>query len=346
MNSESKHDTAAQAARAVAGQPHLVPDRRYGVDQLIQDIARVTGSKPECREFARHAALVAAGRLSSNPLLTLDASCSDPCHFCKLDAQLVLTTLEAGEKLRVAEDVRNRQTRFLAVLAHELRAPLAPIRMAASMLDRVPPADLPKLKGVIEHAVMHMARLVNDLLDASRVSSDKLRLELSTLDLSEVIASAVDECRPALDLRVQHLAVTVPSCDLTLRGDPVRLTQVVQNLLDNASKYTPQEGAISLSVTTSDQQVMIAVSDNGIGISPHALATIFEPFSQEDHAVGFNGVGLGLGLMVVDGLVKAHGGSITVTSEGLGRGTCFLVTLPRNGPPDCYGDAGTLGTGR
>ena len=345
MKSGSGHETSARASDVPAGQPRTgaaVPDELLHV---LRDIARAAGSESVCDELARHATDIASRHSAGASEPAIAARGDDPCRRCKVDENLLLTALHIREELRAAGETRKRQTRFLAVLAHELRAPLAPIRTSASMLDRLSPADLLAAKGVIERAVAHMMRLVSDLLDASRLSSGKMRLELSTLDLSEVIVSAVGSCRAAMDSRLQRLEVTVPSCDLTLRGDPVRLTQIVQNLLDNASKYTQHEGSISLTVAASERQVTLTVADNGIGISQSSLPTIFEPFSQEARAVGFDGVGLGLGLSVVDGLVKAHGGTIAVSSGGLGRGTAFLVTLPRNGPSTGQIDTDPTGIG-
>jgi signal transduction histidine kinase len=245
--------------------------------------------------------------------------------------QLVLAVLGAHELQDAAERARRRQTEFLAMVAHELRNPLNPIRTAAALLARVDPGELPRLQTIIERQVLRVSRLANDLLDVSRVSTGKLRLEMQPLDLASAVVEAVDTCRPAMDLRMQVLRVQLPPCALMIHGDPTRLAQVLSNLLDNASKYTPNGGEIGLSVVPSGDSVVVTVSDNGIGMTPQALSDVFEPFMQEPHAVDFNGVGLGLGLTVVRELVEAHGGSVIASSAGAGQGSRFVVTLPLAG---------------
>ena len=242
--------------------------------------------------------------------------------------QLLLAALAAQELQCAAEHAHRQQTEFLAVLAHELRNPLTPIRTAAALLGRLPEQELPRVKAVIERQVAHMSRLVGDLLDASRVSTGKLRLDFAWIDLAVIIDQAVDACRPAMDARAQHLQVQVPAQALQLRGDPVRLTQVVSNLLDNASKYTPDEGSIALCVAVAGDAIVMTVSDSGIGIAAGALPHVFEPFVQEPHAIGFNAAGLGIGLAVVRELVEGHGGTVVASSAGTGRGSEFVVALP------------------
>jgi signal transduction histidine kinase len=173
-----------------------------------------------------------------------------------------------------------------------------------------------------------MSRLVSDLLDVSRVSTGKLRLERRTVDLAGIIDAAIDACQPTIAARRQRFEVQLPSGELELYGDPIRLAQVVSNLLDNASKYTPEGGEIGLSAVVIADAVVITVSDSGIGITPEAMPRIFEPFVQEAHAIGFNGVGLGIGLTVVRELVEAHGGQVVASSAGTGLGSEFVVILP------------------
>nr|WP_246312472.1 diguanylate cyclase [Aquabacterium terrae] len=247
---------------------------------------------------------------------------------------LVLAALSAQQLQAAAEQAHARQAEILAVVAHELRTPLAPILTAAALLGRGR-ADEPLLhfvQGVIERQVVHMTRLVADLLDVSRSHTGKLRLERQAVDLAVLIDAAVQACRPAMDARLQHFDVFVPAGALRVDGDPVRLTQVLCNLLDNASKYTPVGGEIGLSVQAALEEIAITVSDNGIGISAEALPRIFEPFVQDRHAVGFNGAGLGIGLTVVRELVEAHGGGVIASSAGSGFGSRFVVTLPVPAP--------------
>ena len=154
---------------------------------------------------------------------------------------------------------------------------------------------------------------------------------MQLVDLMSVLDEAVDTCRPAMDLRLQRLRVQWPARSLRLHGDAARLAQVLCNLLDNASKYTPDGGEIGLSVVATSEQVAITVSDNGIGMTPPAVSDIFEPFVQEPHAVNFNGVGMGLGLTVVRELVEAHHGTVKAISAGPGLGSRFIVVLPLAG---------------
>jgi diguanylate cyclase len=244
--------------------------------------------------------------------------------------QLVRAALSAQELQTAAEQARQQQTEFLARLAHELRNPLAPIRTAAALLGRARRDEqlLPQVQAIIERQVAHMSRLVGDLLDVSRVNTGKLRIERRVVEMAGIIDAAVETCRPAMDARLQHFGIHVPSCALEVHGDPIRLAQVLSNLLDNASKYTPDGGEIGLSVMVVDDILVMTVSDSGIGITAEALPNVFEPFVQDAHAIGFNGAGLGIGLTVVRELVDAHGGNIVASSAGNGHGSQFVVTLP------------------
>lgn len=241
---------------------------------------------------------------------------------------LVLAALDAQELQAGAERLQRHQQDSLAVVAHELRTPLTPIRIATDMLGRVRPDEMPRYQAIIENEIEHMVSVISDLLDVSRVDAGKLRIDRRRIDLTRVVTAAVDACQPAMIGRLQNLTVELPAETIELDADPVRLAQVLRNLLDNASKYTPQNGEIVLSVALAGENAVISVSDNGIGISAEALAGIFEPFTQEAHAIRFNGVGLGIGLTVVRELVAAHGGSVVASSDGAGQGSRFVLTLP------------------
>jgi len=184
---------------------------------------------------------------------------------------------------------------------------------------------------MIERQVAHMSRLVGDLLDVSRVNTGKLRLERRLVDLRDIIDAAVAACRPSMDARLQHFTVQMSPVALDVYGDPVRLAQILSNLLDNASKYSMEGADIGLSAMQAEGCIAITVSDTGIGMSAHVLGTIFEPFVQDAAAIEFNGTGLGIGLTVVRELVAAHGGTIVARSAGAGSGSVFIVTLPRTG---------------
>jgi signal transduction histidine kinase len=173
-----------------------------------------------------------------------------------------------------------------------------------------------------------MSRMVGDLLDVSRVNTGKLRIERHTIDLIQLLDEVVDACRPAMDARLQHFNIVLPVQSIEVHGDPQRLAQIFNNLLDNASKYTPASGDIRLAAAVVGSDVQVTVSDNGIGISPLALESIFDPFVQDPHAAEFDASGLGIGLTVVRELVEAHRGTVRVTSPGKGFGSQFKVTLP------------------
>jgi len=244
------------------------------------------------------------------------------------NSQLVIAALSAQNLQASAEHTLAQQRNILTLVAHELRNPLTPISMIAGRLVRVPSEELPRMQALIEGQVRHMSRLVDDLLDVSRASTGKLRLECQIIDMVQIIHEAIEVCRPVMNTRHLHFTVELPTCPLVVDGDPVRLTQILGNLLGNAAKYTPAGGNVTLSVTAKDNVLEMSICDDGIGISAQALPFIFEPFVQDVHAIGFNGAGLGIGLTVVRELVEAHGGTVIGMSDGDGQGSTFIVTLP------------------
>lgn len=219
---------------------------------------------------------------------------------------------------------------MLAVVAHELRNSLMPIRLSAAQLGRVrnDEVSLARLRFAIERQVDHVSRLVGDLLDISRSDHGKLRIERMPVDMADVVAQAADACRPDIEARQQHLRIEVPAKRATVDGDRVRLVQIVNNLLQNASKYSPRDGKITVSAVLKRDSVELTVTDRGIGISAAVLPHVFETFVQDSHAVAFDGAGLGIGLSVVHELVHAHGGNVVARSAGRGLGSQFIVNLP------------------
>jgi signal transduction histidine kinase len=241
----------------------------------------------------------------------------------------VLAALAAQELEEQTKTQHARQVKFMAMVAHELRNPLTPIRTAAELLKRVLTEDVMEdVQLVIERQVAHMSRLVEDLLDSARVNAGKFRLEPTGVELVDILNLAAETCRPAIAARHQHLTLRLPSDALPVEGDPVRLAQVFCNLLDNASKYTQDGGEITVTGATADDTVTITVSDNGIGIAPDALASIFDMYVQDERALTRRKGGLGIGLAVVRDLVEAHGGKIVARSAGENLGSEFVVTLP------------------
>ncbi len=251
--------------------------------------------------------------------------------LCEANTQLLLAALQAQTHEADAREDHRRQIQYMAMVAHELRNPLGPIRTAASLLDHRGTGQapsLPRLKAIIERQVLQITRLVEDLMEGSRVSTGKLRLERVAVDMADILELSVESCRPAMEARGQRIALEWGSEPLHMDGDPVRLVQVFCNLLDNASKYTPRGGEIQLSAGRIDDVLTVKVIDNGAGISPKALPEIFELFVQDDHALELDSRGMGIGLAVVRELVNGHGGNITAHSDGRNKGSTFVVTLP------------------
>lgn len=247
--------------------------------------------------------------------------------------RLVLAALDAETLRDAAQQAHARQSALIEAVAQELRNPAAPIRIAASMLGRLGGTKplLPRLQTLVEQQVAQMARLVGDLLDVSRLGSGGLELALEVVDLVAVVDAVLRNWRPLLAARHQRLLVALPDGPLLAHGNVERLAQVVDNLIDNAAKYTHDHGQIEVTLEAHDDKALLIVADNGIGITAQALPRIFEPFAQDTQAIGFNGVGLGIGLTVVRALLQALGGSITASSAGSRQGSRFVVTLPRAG---------------
>ncbi|GGY00239.1 hypothetical protein GCM10007386_33860 [Pseudoduganella dura] len=223
-----------------------------------------------------------------------------------------------------------RKDEFLAMLAHELRNPLAPIGAAAQVLT-IAGCDQAKATmagAVIGRQVRHMAGLVDDLLDVSRVKRGLVRLEKRPCDMAAVIAAAIEQVRPLADGRHHRLAVGLPDAAAIVDGDEKRLVQVVANLLNNAVKYTPDAGRIDVTLALAGGTAVVTVRDNGVGMSPAFLDRAFDVFAQADQSIARSQGGLGLGLALARSLVSAHGGTIKVSSDGPGKGAAFAVTLP------------------
>lgn len=239
------------------------------------------------------------------------------------------------EKLLSALEAANRsKDEFLAMLGHELRNPLAPITTALHLMALKEPGALVRERAIIERQAGHLVHLVDDLLDVSRVTRGKVRLNKSRIALADVVSRAVETATPLFEQKRHTLTVDVPSAGLDVDGDPVRLGQVFSNLLTNAAKYTEPGGRISVRATREDDAAVVRVEDNGAGIHPDQLAQIFDAFVQgpraSDRALG----GLGLGLALVKSFVTLHGGAVVAHSRGPGFGSVFEVRLPALAPED------------
>jgi PAS domain S-box-containing protein len=239
----------------------------------------------------------------------------------------------AYERLRLVRELRDADRKkddFIALLAHELRNPLAPLRngLHVMRLAAHDSAAVARARAIMERQLSHMVRLIDDLLDISRISLNKLQLRRSRVSLSEIVSSAVETARPVIDGAEHHLEVLLPSEPLMLDADLTRLAQVLGNLLANAAKFTPKSGRITLRAERQGDAVVVAVEDTGIGLRPESLRAIFDMFSQVDHSVERTSGGLGIGLALVRGLTEMHGGSVRAESAGPGQGSRFIVRLP------------------
>jgi signal transduction histidine kinase len=228
------------------------------------------------------------------------------------------------------QDANRRKDEFLAMLSHELRKPLAPIRNAVEVIRRLGPPEpgLTMARDVIGRQVMHLARLVDELLDVSRISRGKISLKKEPIELSKIVSQSVEIARPLIDVRKQRLSIDLPQAPVWLSGDPARLAQVLANLLNNAAKYTPEGGRIELSATAAEGEARIVVSDNGTGIEPQLLPRIFDLFVQGERGLDRGQGGLGIGLTLVKRLVEMHQGRVEAQSDGPGKGARFRIALP------------------
>jgi PAS domain S-box-containing protein len=241
-----------------------------------------------------------------------------------------------GTNTDVSERVEadRRKDEFLAMLAHELRNPLASINFAAQSLNgRATREDLEQARDVVERQVKHLARLIDDLLDVARVTRGTIRLRKELVDVAPIVTRAVETARPLIAARKQRLTTSVTPGASWLEADPIRLEQILWNLLDNAAKYTEEGGQIRVSVERQDPDVVIRVRDTGMGIAPEDLPRIFELFAQGDRSLARSEGGLGIGLTLVRVLAELHGGSVSAQSDGYGTGSEFLVRLPAEEPP-------------
>ncbi|HEX3842860.1 MAG TPA: HAMP domain-containing sensor histidine kinase [Steroidobacteraceae bacterium] len=273
-------------------------------------------------------------------------------------ALLIAGILETGAAARKAQrelqQADRRKDEFLAILAHELRNPLAPIRTAADILaiPGVAPEKVRWASGMIVRQCVRMAGLLDDLLDVARIAEGKLTLSLQPVSFASVIEAALEVAHPVLDSKHHRLGVSLPVEPALLRADPLRLSQVFSNLLTNAAKYTDPGGRIELMGIIEDGKLTVSVKDNGIGIPPQSLTSVFGLFSQMEGARTRSEGGMGIGLALAKGIVEMHRGTIEARSRGRGHGSEFITTLPlctvspNEGRPSPGALAGSVVVGR
>lgn len=251
-----------------------------------------------------------------------------------LDRRVTERTSALNASEAQLRDTDRRKDEFLATLAHELRNPLAPVRNAAQVL-RLKSTHIPELHAaveIIDRQVRSMSRLIDDLMDVSRIKQGKIALQLKCVDLAQVLHDAVETSRPIIDECGHRLVNSVKVQEVFVDADPTRMVQVFMNLLTNAAKYMDSGGLIELSAYQKSGEVFVSVKDTGIGIAPDRLASVFEMFSQVDTALSRSHGGLGIGLSLTQKLVEMHSGTVTAQSQGLGHGSEFVVKLPlKNG---------------
>jgi signal transduction histidine kinase/CheY-like chemotaxis protein len=278
--------------------------------------------------------LAAAGTLG---VLTFCYSASSGRHYRQEDlwlaeelAHRAALVVENARLYQALEDAAHRKDEFLAMLGHELRNPLAPIRDAMQIIrmKRMADPDLEVVTAMVERQVEQLTRLVDDLLDVSRVGHGKINLQMKLVDVKDVIALAVEVSRPLIEARKHLLTVSLPEEAVEVEGDAGRLTQVVSNLLNNSAKYSDDGGRIELTLEATGDEAIVRVSDIGIGIEPSMLPTIFDLFAQVKSSTSRFAEGLGIGLALVRNMIELHGGCVQAISAGLGHGTSFVVRLP------------------
>jgi len=255
----------------------------------------------------------------------------EPFTDCDGVVKVLEFGLDVTDRRRAEEALREadrHKSEFLAVLSHELRNPLAPIRNSVWILERATPGgeQARRAHAVINRQVTHLTRLVDDLLDVTRISRGKVRLQRARLDLADVVRRTVEDYRTLLEGHV--VATALPDEAVWIDGDSTRLGQAIGNLLSNAAKFTPRAGKVSVSLTRTEGEAVLEVADTGEGIDAGTLERLFEPFAQSELSLDRSRGGLGLGLALVKGLVELHGGQVSAQSEGPGRGARFSVRIP------------------
>jgi len=297
------------------------PDTRSGLESALA--ALQNEERASC-----DLALVSGGR---NPLYVhADAVPESSARGAQRRCRVALSDVTEQKAAVEIREADRRKSEFLAVLSHELRNPLAPISNATRLLDQAPVGSEQALRAraIIDRQARQLTRLVDDLLDLTRISKGKVDLKAEVVDLRETVRRTRDDHRETFEQRGIDLRLTEPAGPLFVRGDPARLTQVVGNLLHNAAKFTPSGGVTNITVSAVAGGAEVRVRDSGVGMEAGQIERLFEPFEQAERGPARPYGGLGLGLWLSRALVELHGGTVTGTSEGLGRGSEFVVSLP------------------
>ncbi len=308
----------------------------------------MTRATPEDVSLDRRRLLEALQRVGAG-----DFSVQLPTTWTGMDGKIADTFNEiVSAKQALMEQLREadrRRDEFLALLAHELRNPLAPVMNAVNIMrtKETGDPDLVWCREVIERQAKQLTRLVDDLLDVSRITLGKIKLRPERVEVATVIAGAVEISRPLIEWHRHEFTVSMPEDPIAINGDAARLTQVVANLLNNAARYQNSGGRIELLVEQAGPEAVITVRDCGIGIPPHMLSEVFELFSQGERGLDRSQGGLGIGLSLVKTVVEMHGGSVRAGSEGVDRGSEFVIRIPCLGPEESNGRQVALrGAGR
>ena len=333
-------DAPGSFAHVIAtGEPYLAnfdaPEASGIVDPAFLAFAKQTGMRATCVVplIARGRTIGAMGALQAESGRQYSAEDGVLIGELAQRAALALDNVrlfaESEKALHEAEIANRAKDDFLAMLGHELRNPLAPIVTSLGVMARRYPQAAAPQRLVIERQVAHLSRLVDDLLDVSRIASGKIGLNLERVDLRHVVERALEQVAPALEHRTRRPDLAMPAAPVWVTGDPLRLAQIVANLLTNAAKYSKADARISIDLSVAGDAVRLVVADEGVGIKAELLARVFERFVQGEQALQRAEGGLGLGLAIARSLVQLHHGTIAAESDGPGRGSRFVVTLPR-----------------
>ncbi|BDB28457.1 PAS domain-containing protein [Cupriavidus sp. P-10] len=311
------------------------PDAAAGRDRLALEAARACGQWAGDERLARQDGTIV--RCQTRMVLVRDAAA------CPVGLIWTARDISDALRLELLESGNRRLQSFLAILGHELRNPLAPVRNAVEVIALTPDADtrIRHCAAIIDRQLRQLERLVNDLLDVGRVTAGKLKMELTPTAYNDVVSTSLEAIRPVLEAAGQQLVAELPAASPHVRADANRLGQVLLNLLSNATKYTPRGGTVSVRVQVEPARVVTTVSDTGRGLQPAALDRIFNLFSQEAES---SRSGLGVGLALAKAVVEAHGGAVQADSAGPGKGSTFTVILPRSGAPRREAAAPAQGT--